>query len=189
LPLIKRKGLLAPLLARLPASGPVRYSDHVGGPGPAFFRHACKLHLEGIVSKRAAAPYRSRRSDAWRKVKCLNRQEFVIGGWMESDKAGRALRSPLLGYYERGKLVFAGKAGTGLKTGYDLVARLRKLKQRGAHWAEPRLVAEVAFTTWTADHLLRHPSFEGLREDKSAREVKLERPPHRGSSSPSPLRL
>jgi bifunctional non-homologous end joining protein LigD len=113
-----------------------------------------------------------------------------------SDKRGRELRSLQLGYYDRGMLVFAGKAGTGfdLKTGHDLVARLRKLErpdppfaavprayQRGARWAEPKLVAEVTFTTWTADHLLRHPSFEGLREDKPAGQVKLERPKTKGT--------
>ena len=142
------------------------------------------------MSKLATAPYRSGRSDAWRKVKCLNRQEFVIGGWMDSDKAGRALRSLLLGYYEKGKLIFAGKAGTGfgLEAGRELSERLRKIErdtppfaavprayQRGASWVDPRLVAEVTFTTWTADNLLHHPSFEGLREDKPAKDVKLER--------------
>jgi bifunctional non-homologous end joining protein LigD len=101
----------------------------VEGQGPEFFTQACKLRLEGIVSKRAGAPYRSRRTEDWLKVKCLNRQEFVIGGWMAPDKPGRELRSLLLGYYDRGKLIFTGKAGTGfdLKTGHDLVARLRKL--------------------------------------------------------------
>ena len=196
LPLVERKTLLEPLLAGLPKDGPVRYSSHVEGQGPKFFAQACKHHLEGIVAKRAAAPYRSGRTEDWLKVKCLNRQEFVIGGWMESDKRGRSLRSLLLGYYDGGKLIFAGKAGTGfdLNTGHDLVAWLRKLEradppftavprayQRGSRWAEPRLVAEVTFSTWTADNLLRHPSFEGLREDKPAREVKLERPRHKGS--------
>jgi bifunctional non-homologous end joining protein LigD len=190
LPLIERKALLQPLLAGLPKGSPVRYSDHGEGEGPAFFTQACKLHLEGIVSKLAASPYRPGRSDAWRKVKCLSRQEFVIGGWMESDKQGRSLRSLLLDYYDRGKLIFAGKAGTGfdLKTGHDLVTRLRKIErdtppfvavprayQKGARWVDPRLVAEVTFTSWTADNLLRHPSFEGLREDKEAKDVKLER--------------
>ena len=190
LPLIERKALLAPLIARLPKGGPIRYSDHVQGQGPAFFAQACKHHLEGIVAKRAAAPYSSGRTEDWLKVKCLNRQEFVIGGWMRSDKPGRELRSLLLGYYDRGKLVFAGKAGTGfgLVAGRELAERLGKIErdtppfvavpreyQRGARWVDPRLVAEVTFTTWTADHLLRHPSFEGLREDKPAKDVKLER--------------
>jgi bifunctional non-homologous end joining protein LigD len=118
-------------LAGLPKRGPVRYSDHVEGQGPKFFAQACKLHLEGIVSKLANSPYRLGRSDAWRKVKCLSRQEFVIGGWMESDKQGRSLRSLLLGYYDKGKLIFAGKAGTGfnLNTSHELVAQLRKLER------------------------------------------------------------
>jgi bifunctional non-homologous end joining protein LigD len=190
LPLMERKRILDQLLAKLPASGPIRYSSHVAGQGPAFFKQACKMRLEGIVSKRATAPYRSDRTEDWLKVKCLNRQEFVIGGWMRSDKPGRELRSLLLGCYDRGKLVFAGKVGNGfgLVAGRELADRLRKIErdtppfasvpranQRGARWVDPRLVAEVAFTTWTADHLLRHPSFEWLREDKLAKEVKLER--------------
>jgi bifunctional non-homologous end joining protein LigD len=196
LPLIERKALLAPLLAGLPKGGLVRYSDHVQGQGPAFFAEACKHRLEGIVAKRAAAAYRSGRTEDCLKVKCLSRQEFVIGGWMRSDKPGRELRSLLLGYYDRGKLIFAGKAGTGfaLAAGRELAERLGKIErdtppfvsvprayQRGARWVDPRLVAEVTFTTWTADHLLRHPSFEGLREDKPAQEVKFERPSHKGS--------
>jgi bifunctional non-homologous end joining protein LigD len=196
LALTERKRILEQLLAKIPAGGPIRYSSHVEGQGPKFFAQACKLHLEGIVSKRAAAPYRSRRTEDWLKVKCINRQEFVIGGWMRSDKPGRELRSLLLGYYDRGKLVFAGKAGTGfaLAAGRELAERLAKIErdttpfasvprayQRGARWVGPKLVAEVAFTSWTADHLLRHPSFEGLREDKPPREVKFERPSHKGS--------
>jgi bifunctional non-homologous end joining protein LigD len=90
LPLIERKALLAPLIARLSKGGAVRYSDHVAGQGPAFFGQACKHHCEGILSDRAAAPYRSRRTEDWLKVKCLNRQEFVIGGWMASDTWPRA---------------------------------------------------------------------------------------------------
>jgi len=190
LPLVERKALLAPIIARLPKGGPIRYSDHVPGQGPAFFTQACKLNLEGIVAKRAQAPYRSGRTEDWLKVKCLNRQEFVIGGWMASDKPGRKLRSLLLGYYQGGKLIFAGKAGTGfaLAAGSELADRLGRIERdtppflavprsylRGARWVEPRLVAEVTFTTWTTDNLLRHPSFEGLREDKPAKDVKLER--------------
>jgi bifunctional non-homologous end joining protein LigD len=86
LPLIERKALLELLLARLPKGSPVRYSNHVEGQCPAFFAQACKLHLEGIVSKRAAAAYRSRRTEDWLKVKCLNRQEFVIGGWIRTRR-------------------------------------------------------------------------------------------------------
>ena len=137
LPLIERKALLEPLLARLPKEGPVRYSSHVEGQGPKFFTQACKLGPEGIVSKRAGAPYRSRRTEDWLKVKCLNRQEFVIGGWMASDKPGRELRSLLLGYYDKGKLIFAGKAGTGfgLAAGRELAERFAKIERKDPPFA------------------------------------------------------
>ncbi len=191
LPLIERKGTLKKLLGRRGKAGHIRYSDHVQGQGEAFYAHACRLGLEGIVSKLATSPYRSRRTSEWLKVKCLLRQEMVIGGWQESDKQGRSLKSLLLGYYDRGgALVFAGKAGTGfsLKLGHDLVAQLRKIEKldppfaeipreyrRGSRWAAPRLVAEIAYSNWTTDGVMRHPKFLGLREDKPAREVRLER--------------
>jgi bifunctional non-homologous end joining protein LigD len=168
----------------------VHYSEHVTGRGPSFFRHACKARLEGIVSKLTEGRYRSARGRDWLKVKCLNRQEFVVGGWMGSEAAGRDLRSLLVGYYSDGKLIFAGKVGTGftLESGRDLATRLRKLERpqppflavpreywRGVKWVEPRLVVEVAFTTWTSDGILRHASFQGEREDKPARSVTMER--------------
>jgi len=156
LPLIERKAALKKLLGRRPGGGPIRYSDHVQGQGRAFYAHACKLGLEGIVSKLARSPYRARRTSEWLKVKCLLRQEMVIAGWQESDKQGRSLKSLLLGYYDRtGRLVFAGKVGTGfsLKLGRELVERMRKIERpgpsfalvpreylRGSRWAEPRLV-------------------------------------------------
>jgi bifunctional non-homologous end joining protein LigD len=117
---------------------------------------------------------------------------MVIGGWQESDKQGRSLKSLLLGYYDRaGRLRFAGKAGTGfaLKMGHDLVAQLRKIERanspfaavpssyvRGSRWAEPCLVAEVAYSNWTTDQVMRHPKFVGLREDRAPREVRREAP-------------
>jgi DNA polymerase LigD, ligase domain len=140
LPLVERKAMLARLLAHLPKGGPLRYSDHVQGQGPKFFAQACKLNLEGIVSKRAAAPYRSRRTEDWLKVKCLTRQEFVIGGWMASDKPGRALRSLLLGYYDHGKLVFAGKAAQGFGS-RRWPRALRAARQDRARYAAFRLGA------------------------------------------------
>jgi bifunctional non-homologous end joining protein LigD len=190
LPLLQRKQALESLMAEL-AAGPVRYSEHVTGQGPEFFRHACELRLEGIVSKLANAPYRSGRGRDWLKAKCVNRQEFVVGGWMESEAAKRELRSLLLGYYRDGQLIFAGRVGTGfsLKTGRELMARLRKHGRSeppfvsipreyrcGVNWVEPRMVVEVKFTTWTSDGILRHPSFEGVREDKSPESVVIERP-------------
>jgi bifunctional non-homologous end joining protein LigD len=192
LPLVERKAALKKLLSRRLSTGPIRYCDHVDDQGQAFYDHACRLGLEGIVSKLANSPYRPRRTTEWLKVKCLLRQEFVIGGWQDSDKQGRSLKSLLLGYYDQaGKLVFAGKAGTGfsLKLGRDLVDRLRKVEQsdppfggvprdyrRGSRWAKPRLVAEIAYSNWTTDQVMRHPKFLGLREDKLPRSVVLEKP-------------
>jgi bifunctional non-homologous end joining protein LigD len=191
LPLIERKAALKKLLGRRRGAGPIRYSDHVQGKGGAFYNHACKLGLEGIVSKLARSPYRPRRTTEWLKVKCLLRQEMVIGGWQDSDKQGRSLKSLLLGFYDRtGRLVFAGKVGTGfsLRLGRELVDLMRKIERpdppftlvprddrRGSRWAEPPLVAEIAYSNWTTDGVMRHPKFVALREDKPAREVRLDR--------------
>jgi bifunctional non-homologous end joining protein LigD len=177
LPLLQRKAALKKLLGRRRITGPIRFSDHVQGQGEAFYTHACRLGLEGIVSKLASSPYRSERTSEWLKVKCLLRQEMVIGGWQDSDKQGRTLRSLLLGYYDRaGRLVFAGKAGTGfsLKLGRELVERLRKIERpdppfgevprdyrRGSRWAKPQLVAEIAYGNWTTDGVMRHPRSVG----------------------------
>jgi bifunctional non-homologous end joining protein LigD len=103
--LLEREKALAKLLARQPKGGQVRYADHVVEQGPEFFRHACELGLEGIVSKLADSPYRSERSGLWQKIKCLKREEFVVGGWMASTSMGRELRSLLVGYYQERKLV------------------------------------------------------------------------------------
>jgi bifunctional non-homologous end joining protein LigD len=192
-PLIERKQALYELLASQPKNGPLRYSSHVQGQGPDFHTHACALHLEGIVSKLANSPYRSERSTAWRKIPCSNRREFVVGGWSLSDKKGRDLKSLLVGYYRQGKLIFAGRLGTGfnMKISKDLTARLSKITQpqmpfeavpkaylKGALWVKPTLVVEGEFKSWTGDHLLRQASYKGLREDKKASTVTLERPIH-----------
>jgi ATP-dependent DNA ligase len=126
-PLRERKAKLAELLATV-SMPRIRLSEHIAGGGAAFFKQACKARLEGIVSKRADAPYRSGRGGDWLKVKCTKRQELVVGGWKQSDKKGRALASLLLGYYDKGKLTYAGKVGTGfgIKQGYELVAKLSK---------------------------------------------------------------
>jgi bifunctional non-homologous end joining protein LigD len=113
LPVLQRKQALESMMAELPAEGSVRYSEHVIGQGPEFCRHACELRLEDIASKLANAPYRPGRGRDWLKVKCVNRQEFVVGGWMESEAAKRELRSLLVGYYTDGQLIFAGRVGTG----------------------------------------------------------------------------
>jgi len=191
LPLVQRKKVLESLLAHLPKGSPVRYSEHVVGGGPAFFRHACKLRLEGIVSKLAASPYRCGRGRVWLKTKCTARQELVIGGWSPSITGPRDLGALLVGYYDGGTLIYAGKVGTGFDTPTrrQMVARLQQLRRerspfvevprpdaRDARWVEPKLVAEIEFTTWTRDGRARHPSFKGLREDKPAKSVIVETP-------------
>ena len=189
-PLLARKEALTGLLAG--RKGAVRLGDHVAGGGEDFYRHACDFALEGIVSKRAGVPYRSGRGKDWLKVKCLRRQEFVIVGFTNPERSRVGLGALLLAVNEGGELVFAGKVGTGFndQTLLDLRARLDKLEidkpafknvPRGAearrsHWVKPKLVAEVAFTEWTREGILRHPTFQGLREDKDPEEVVREMP-------------
>jgi bifunctional non-homologous end joining protein LigD len=189
-PLTARKAALAALLDG--AAGPIRFSDHVQGQGKGFFRQACQHALEGTVAKRAEQPYHSGRSRDWLKVKCLQRQEFVIGGFTDPEGARSGLGALLVGVYDDGELVFSGKVGTGFSQRMlvDLRRRLDELERatpafvnpprgaaaRGAHWVEPELVAEIAFSEWTRDGILRHPSFQGLREDKEPREIRREKP-------------
>ena len=183
-----RKAALQALLAS--AGTAVRYSAHVVGSGQEFFDNACRMRLEGIVSKRRDAPYESRRGGSWLKVKCLRRQEVVIGGWTEPSGSRTGLGALLVGVQEPGVgLTFAGKVGTGFteKVLRDLHRQLSALEQASspfspkpkgvgaAHWVKPELVGEVAFTEWTSDGKMRHPSFQGLRADKPAREVVRER--------------
>jgi bifunctional non-homologous end joining protein LigD len=190
-PLAERKALLRRLLPPA-AEGVVRYSDHVEGQGEAFHLQACRHRLEGVVSKRADARYRPGRSRDWVKTKCLERQELVIGGFTEPSGSRQGLGSLLLGFFEGGRLVYAGRCGTGFTTEVlaDLRARFDRLERktpaftdpptgadaRGVHWVSPKLVCEVEFTEWTEDGRLRHPSFQGLREDKDPAEVTRERP-------------
>jgi bifunctional non-homologous end joining protein LigD len=183
-----RKAALDALLAG--AGSAVRYSAHVVGSGREFFDNACRMRLEGIVSKRRDAPYEPRRGGSWLKVKCLRRQEVVIGGWTDPSGARTGLGALLVGVHERGAgLTFAGKVGTGFteKVLRDLHRRLGAIEQASspfspkpkgvgaAHWVKPELVAEVAFTEWTGDGKMRHPSFQGLRGDKPPQEVVRER--------------
>ena len=201
LPLLERKRRLAALLAGAPA--PLRYAPHVEGSGAAVLREACRLGLEGIVSKRADAAYHPGRGAAWTKAKCLARQELVVGGFTEPAGAAReGIGALLVGYREAGARRVAGKVGPGFTraSARSLRARLDPLRRatppfappprgplaRGARWVEPRLVAEVAFTEWTAGGKLRHPSFLGLREDKAPEDVVRERAaPGIGRSLPS----
>ena len=191
LPLIERKAMLAKLLAKLPARSPIQFSDHVTGQGAALFALACKRHLEGIVSKCAAAPYRSGRASDWVKVKCTSRQEFVIGGYRHEVGGRPNLGSLLLGYFNRGRLTYAGSVGTGwsIQLGRSIMAALQcigresppfiavpRADAKDAKWAEPQLVCEVEFTQWTRDGRARQPAFKGLREDKAPREVRREAP-------------
>lgn len=189
-PLTERKAVLAKLLPA--TSDTLRLSDHLAGQGDKFFAEACRLGVEGVVSKLARAPYRSGRSRDWLKTKCIARQEFVIGGFTDPQGTRSGLGALLVGVHEGKNLRYAGKVGTGFdrRSLAELMNRMRPLERktppfadpprgapaRGAHWVEPRVVAEIAFTEWTADGLLRHPSFQGLRDDKPAAEVKRETP-------------
>ncbi|HEX4736455.1 MAG TPA: DNA ligase D [Allosphingosinicella sp.] len=189
LPNVERKARLASLVGdgKPPT---ILYAEHIVGHGEKLFDAMCEAGQEGIISKRADAPYRGDRTKSWLKVKCTHRQEFVIIGWSESDKKGRGFRALLLGLNEGGKLRYAGKVGTGfsMQVQHDLRARMDKLatdkpaavlprpEARGAHWVKPELVAEIAFAEFTADNVVRHASFLGLRGDKKASEVVPEKP-------------
>lgn len=187
LPNIERKQRLAALLKTAPPS--IIYGDHVVGKGEALFEAICKEGGEGIISKKASAPYRGTRSRCWLKVKCIQRQEFVIVGWQASDKR-RGFRSLHLAVREGRQLRYVGKVGTGFDTRMieELSATMAPLAlnepalevpraaRRGSTWIEPKLVCEVAFTEFTSEGVLRHPSFIALRQDKSAKEVVRETP-------------
>ncbi len=167
------------------------YSDHVEGSGADFYNQACGIGLEGIISKRADSPYVSGRTKSWLKIKCNKRAEFVIGGYSRSTAKDRPFSSLLLGTFENGTLVYSGKVGTGFSSSdlSKLAKRFKPLEQktspfldvpaeerRDAVWLKPQLVCEVEYTEWTRDGRLRHPSFQGLREDKPAREVRRDVP-------------
>jgi len=189
LPNIERKERLAALLKGV--SPPILYGDHVIGRGEEMFAEVCKMGGEGVVSKLASAPYKGIRTRNWLKVKCIQRQEFVIVGWSESDKR-RGFRSLLLAAKDDGKLTYVGKVGTGFSGELiqELMERMEPLSvakapvevprpdRKAAHWIEPKLVAEINFTEFTDDGILRHPSFVGLREDKPAKDVVREVPKH-----------
>jgi bifunctional non-homologous end joining protein LigD len=197
LPLRDRKALLAELLAHANPDT-LRLSEHLESDGPAIFHNACKLHAEGIVSKRASSKYSSGRTSDWIKCKCLHEQEFVIGGYTLPGAGHTGMRGVgalLLGYYEGKSLIYAGRVGTGFnqKTHKLLRDKLDPIEQsampfekpptegiRGVQWVKPKLVAQVRFATWTADSLVRQAAFLGLREDKPAAEVVRE------TSAPTP---
>jgi bifunctional non-homologous end joining protein LigD len=190
LPTIERKNRLAALVGegRPPV---ILYAEHIVGHGEKLFEAMCSAGQEGIISKRADAPYRSGRTKSWLKIKCTYRQEFVILGWSESDKKSRYFRALLLGVNdEDGKLRYAGKVGTGFSQALQEhlsermgwieaekpAAPVPRAEARGAHWMKPELVAEIAFAEFTAEGVVRHASFLGLRGDKKADEVVEELP-------------
>ncbi|WP_018235530.1 DNA ligase D [Ensifer sp. BR816] len=190
-PLLERKEKLKALLGSLGTTATVQFSEHIRGNGEHVLAAMCKAGQEGIIAKEAKAPYRSGRTRSWLKVKCTKRQEFVIGGYTPSTKKGRAFASLLLGTFEGGKLIYRGGVGTGFgeKVMETLAAAFVKRKRqtppfdqvprersRDAVWLKPDLVAEVDFAEFTADGHIRHGSFEGLRDDKEAKAVKLETP-------------
>jgi DNA ligase D-like protein (predicted ligase) len=202
LPLVERKARLASLLNSAPDC--LRYNDHQIGHGPAFHRLACEHGIEGIVSKRINGRYEPDRR-SWLKVKCLNREEFVVVGWSDPEGSRLRIGSLLLGYYTlNGELVYAGRAGTGLP-GAELERLWQRLQSlvvdkmplaepppRGTrfgsplvlsrvHWVRPEMVVEVSYVEWTPDGLLRHVVYLGERQDKLATDVRRSRP-HAGET-------
>ena len=186
LPLIDRKDLLQRAIR---FKEPVRYAEHVVGAGREYLAQACKEGWEGIIAKKIDAKYQPRRSRDWLKLKCINEQEFIVIGYTDPKGSRIGLGALLVGYYEDGHLRYAGKVGTGYSDQMlrDLRRRLALIEQesssvhprppiRDAHWVQPKLVAQVAFSEWTRDGRLRHPRFLGLRADKPAKQVVREQP-------------
>ncbi len=189
-PLVERKALLEQLLDGAPQA--IRYSEHVDAGGAKFFTAACKLGLEGVVAKRAADPYLATRTRSWLKIKCHKREELVVVGFTDPAGSRTGFGALLVATREKpgAPLRYAGKVGTGFdeRTLKSLHARLKPLEAptmpverdsargvaRGVHWVEPKLVAEIAYTERTSDGRLRHPVYQGLREDKTAEEVVIE---------------
>ncbi len=196
LPLTERKQILRQVLA---FAGPLRFTEHRDTDGEAYYLQACRDGWEGLIAKRANAPYRGGRTRDWLKFKCESGQEFVIGGFTDPQGSRSGFGALLLGYYDPdGVLVYAGKVGTGFneKLLHSLHESMVKLERgsspfgrgalprpRGVHWVEPKLVGEVGFSEWTTAGELRHPRFQGLRDDKDASEVVRETPSSSGEAS------
>jgi bifunctional non-homologous end joining protein LigD len=189
-PLWSRKQALRELFTRVRRSPTLHFCEHIEGDGRKVLSEACKMGAEGIVSKLAAAPYQSGRTRSWLKTKCGMRQEFVILGFTRPGGARVGLGALLLGVYDdAGELRYSGKVGTGFS--HQVLVQLRKRlgeieqplsaakgapRMRDAHWVKPKLVAEVAFTEWTREGRIRHPTFLGLRTDKPASAIRVDRP-------------
>jgi DNA ligase D-like protein (predicted ligase) len=185
-PLRERKVLLRDAID---FGGRLRMTTHRVGDGQTAFREACRRGWEGVIAKRADSPYVASRSRDWLKVKCARGQELVIGGWTAPKGSRKRLGALLVGHYQGDQLRYAGKVGTGFDeaTLDRLGDELERLEQSsppfapdkfpaGARWAKPKLVAQIAFTEWTRDGRLRHPRYEGVRDDKPAGEVVREEP-------------
>ncbi|BCH17834.1 MAG: DNA ligase D [Mesorhizobium sp.] len=199
--LIKRKELLEKIIGS--DSGIISYSGHFEEDGALVLQHACRLSLEGIVSKLRDAPYRAGRSKNWVKSKCSARQEFVVAGYVPSTTSRKAIGSLVLGVYDHGKLHHVGRVGTGYTAAVaeSLFKKLERIRvpsspfderlaageARQVRYVRPELVAEVEFRAWTADGILRHASFRGLREDKPAKEIVRETP-KTSKAAPQPQR-
>jgi bifunctional non-homologous end joining protein LigD len=197
LPLQERKGMLRALIKD---GGIIHYSDHFDDKGALVLEHACRLSLEGIISKLADAPYRSGRGKDWLKSKCSARQEFVVAGYVPSTAAVNAIGSLVMGVYDGDELRHVGRVGTGYSASLarDLFKTLKATRidkspfaeklssdaARGVVFVEPKLVAEVEFRAWTADGNLRHAAFRGLREDKLAKDVTREAAPSAKAEKP-----
>jgi bifunctional non-homologous end joining protein LigD len=188
-PLIERRALLESLLSKTAA--PIRFSEVFDAPPNELLSSACKIGLEGIIGKRKDSSYASRRSPDWIKLKCSQRQEFVIGGWTDPKGSRTGLGSLLLGVHNAdGELIYAGKVGTGfndrsLRQLHDKLKSLRTAKrpfrdttpgERHVHWVKPKMIAEVTFSEWTHGGHLRHPVFHALRTDKPAKAIVREEP-------------
>jgi bifunctional non-homologous end joining protein LigD len=185
LPLLERKELLRGALS---FDAPIRFTAHRQKHGERYFAEACARGWEGLLAKRADSPYVSGRSPNWLKFKCSQGQELVIGGFTEPRGSAKGFGALLVGYYQDGRLRYAGKVGTGfsVSTRLKLRERMNRMRrrerpfldevgERHATWIAPRLMGEFAFSEWTRDGKLRHPSFRGLRYDKRPREIVRER--------------
>jgi bifunctional non-homologous end joining protein LigD len=183
-----RKATLQKMFARRSKTGQIRYSEHLSADGARMLAEACKLGLEGIISKRIDRPYRSGRHDDWLKSKCIQVDEFVIVGYLNSNAAPNAVGALVVGYYDKKQLIYAGRVGTGytqqnarnlmrllkpLRVETPLASTaLTNLQRKDVVWVKPELVAQIKYRAWTADGLLRHAAFKGLREDKLAKDVR-----------------